>query len=123
MILFSDCSSKDELDMFIAESVIMKNFKHENILDLIGVSYGVENAITRPYIILPFMVNRDLKAYLQCKRKEVENNLEALLEVCIIYMYLYSCMYCIYIILLYKTRMEILQFRECDLTFQVLIQK
>ena len=81
MILFSDCSSKDELDMFIAESVIMKNFKHENILDLIGVSYGVENAITRPYIILPFMVNRDLKAYLQCKRKEVENNLEALLEV------------------------------------------
>ena len=86
MILFSDCSSKDELDMFIAESVIMKNFKHKNILDLIGVSCGVKNGITRPYIILPFMVNRDLKAYLQCKRKEVENNLEALLEVCIIYM-------------------------------------
>ena len=64
LILFSDCSSKDELDMFIVESVIMKKFKHKNILNLVGVSYGVENGITRPYIILPFMVNRDLKTYL-----------------------------------------------------------
>ena len=74
--------------MFIAESVIMKCLKHENILDLVGVSCGVKNGITRPYIILPFMVNKDLKAYLQCKRTEVENNLEALLKVCII---LHSC--------------------------------
>lgn len=70
--------------MFIAESVIMKNFNHKNILHLVGVSCGVKNGITRPYIILPFMVNKDLKAYLQCKRREVENNLEALLKVCII---------------------------------------
>ena len=66
----------------------MKSLKHENILDLVGVSCGVKNGITRPYIILPFMVNKDLKAYLQCKRIEVENNLEALLKVCIIYSYI-----------------------------------
>ena len=62
----------------------MKNFKHKNILGLVGVSVGVENDITRPYIILPFMVNKDLKKFLQCKRREMGNNLEALLKVCIL---------------------------------------
>ena len=68
--------------MFIVESVIMKKLKHRNILELVGVSYGVENGITRPYIVLPFMVNRDLRMFLQFRRTEVENNLEALLKVC-----------------------------------------
>ena len=71
-----------ELHVFIAESVIMKKFKHKNVLSLIGVSVGLENELTKPYIILPFMVNKDLKRYLQCKRRKVGNNLEAVLEVC-----------------------------------------
>ena len=74
--------SEDDLDSFIAESVIMKNFKHRNILGLVGVSVGVENNIARPYIVLPFMANKDLKKYLQSKRTEVGNNLETLLKVC-----------------------------------------
>lgn len=72
----------DELDLFIAESIIMRRFKHQNVLSLVGVSVGIENELVLPYIILPFMANKDLKQYLRCKRREVENKLEAALEVC-----------------------------------------
>ena len=67
----------DDLESFITESVIMKNFKHRNILGLVGVSVGVENEIAKPYIVLPFMVNKDLKKFLQLKRTEVGNDLKA----------------------------------------------
>ena len=82
ILVFLECHSEDELDLFIAESVIMKNFKHKNILGLVGVSVRVENDTARPYIVLPFMANKDLKKYLQSKRTEVGNNIEALLKVC-----------------------------------------
>ena len=71
----------DELNSFISESVIMKDFKHRNVLGLIGVSVGVEGDIAAPYIILPYMVNRDLKGYLQHKRNEAQDNPESLLKV------------------------------------------
>ena len=71
----------DELDEFIAESVIMKKFNHQNVLSLTGVSITVKNELATPCILLPFMVNKDLKKYLQCIRIKVDNNLEAVLEV------------------------------------------
>ena len=71
----------DELDEFIAESVIMKKFNHQNVLSLTGVSITVKNELATPCILLPFMVNKDLKKYLQCIRMKVDNNLEAVLEV------------------------------------------
>ena len=80
-----ECHSEKELHVFIAESVIMKKFKHKNVLSLVGVSVGVENELPKPYIILPFMVNKDLMKYLRSKRSKVNNNLEAVLEVCMSY--------------------------------------
>ena len=74
----------NDLDLFITESVIMKNFKHRNVLGLVGVSVGVENEIAKPYIVLPFMVNKDLKKFLRFKRSDVGNDLEASLTVCIL---------------------------------------
>ena len=71
----------DELDLFIAESVIMRKFNHHNVLSLVGVSVEVKNGLALPYIILPFMANKDLKDYLKCKRSEVDNKLEGVLEV------------------------------------------
>ena len=72
----------DELNLFISESVIMKNFKHRNVLSLVGVSVGVNDTIAAPYIILPFMANGDLKEYLQQKRNMTEDNPESLFKVC-----------------------------------------
>ena len=59
----------------------MKNFKHKNVLGLVGVSVGVTDDITAPYIILPYMVNGDLKGYLQSKRSKAEDNQELLFKV------------------------------------------
>ena len=74
----------DDLESFITESVIMKNFKHRNILGLVGVSIGVEDEIAKPYIVLPFMVNKDLKKFLQLNRSQVGNDLEASLTVSVV---------------------------------------
>ena len=86
-----ECHSMDELYEFIAESVIMKKFNHQNVLSLAGVSIVVENKLAIPCILLPFMVNKDLKKFLQCTRMKVDNNLEAVLEVC-------ACFYNVHII-------------------------
>ena len=43
----------------------MKYFDHSNVLSLIGVSFDSEN---NPAMILPFMSNGDVKAYLLSQR-------------------------------------------------------
>ena len=73
----------DELNSFISESVIMKDFKHRNVLGLVGVSVGVEEDKAVPYIILPFMANGDLKRYLKDKRTAAGRDVKALFKVCI----------------------------------------
>ena len=81
-ILFKiDCRSMEELDLFISESVIMKDFKHRNVLGLVGVSVGVEDDKAIPYIILPFMENGDLKGYLKEKRVKCGKDLNMLFKV------------------------------------------
>ena len=81
-ILFKiDCRNMEELDLFISESVIMKDFKHRNILGLVGVSVGVEDDKAIPYIILPFMENGDLKGYLKEKRVKCGKDLNMLFKV------------------------------------------
>ncbi|XP_065910186.1 hepatocyte growth factor receptor-like isoform X3 [Dysidea avara] len=75
-----DCSSMDELNSFISESVIMKDFKHRNVLGLVGVSVGVEEDKAVPYIILPFMANGDLKRYLKDKRTAAGRDVKALFK-------------------------------------------
>ena len=59
----------------------MKDFQHRNVLNLIGVSVGINNEIATPYIILPFMANGDLKEFLQYKRSEAENDPASLFKV------------------------------------------
>ena len=77
-----DCKSMDEINLFISESVIMKNFKHRNVLGLIGISVGVEDEIAAPYIVLPFMANGDLKRYLKHQRSNATvDNPESLFKV------------------------------------------
>ena len=48
---------------FLEEAVIMRNFKHKNVLSLIGVV--IDN--NKPHVLLPFMENGDLKSYLEKK--------------------------------------------------------
>ncbi|XP_065910963.1 uncharacterized protein [Dysidea avara] len=72
-----NCSSMDELNSFISESAIMKDFQHRNVLGLVGVSVGVEDKAA-PYIIIPFMTNGNLKGYLKEKRLAAVGNIKSL---------------------------------------------
>lgn len=69
VIVFSNCLDvldSDEVVSFLAECVLMNKMQHANVLGLLGVCLETENGL--PYIVLPFMVNGDLKTYLRSKR-------------------------------------------------------
>jgi serine/threonine protein kinase len=53
----------------MAESLIMKDFKHPHILGLLGVCLDAPDA--SPYIVLPFMANGSVKEYLKQKRTHI----------------------------------------------------
>ena len=58
--------SHDELKAFFAESLIMKDFNHPNVLGLTGVCFDTPDGY--PFLILPYMVNGSLKDYLRNSR-------------------------------------------------------
>ena len=64
-----DCSSLEILESFLHESVVMKNFSHPNVLHILGVGLVPDNEL--PFIVLPFIVNGNLKTYLQNKRSNI----------------------------------------------------
>ena len=59
----------------VAESAIMKTFHHPNVLPLLGVciDYGDEDVLK---IVIPFMVNGDLRNFLKNNRVAVNNTQE-----------------------------------------------
>jgi serine/threonine protein kinase len=67
--LYTDVSSHDELNAFFAESLIMKDFNHPNVLGLTAVCFDTPDGY--PYLILPFMTNGSLKDYLKKQRVHV----------------------------------------------------
>ena len=62
-------TEKEEIDKFIAESGIMVNFDHPNILRLVGVCFNMEDNL--PAIVLPYMANGDLRSFLRARRAEM----------------------------------------------------
>ncbi|XP_052781960.1 hepatocyte growth factor receptor-like [Mya arenaria] len=57
-------NSPQDLDvqMFVREALIMKDFQHTNVMTLIGVCFGIERL---PLVVLPFLENGDLLTYIR----------------------------------------------------------
>ena len=55
---------QEQVEALLRESVSMKEFKHPNVMSLIGVG-------PVPYIVLPFMSGGDLLTYIQQKRSSL----------------------------------------------------
>ena len=49
----------------------MKKLNHPNILPLLGICLDSDYEGRVPFMLLPFMVNGDLKSYLMQKRKAI----------------------------------------------------
>ena len=61
-MLFSENNvTLKDVEVFLEEATIMKDFEHSNILHLVGVA--IEN--NRAFVILPYMSNGDLKTFIQ----------------------------------------------------------
>ena len=54
------------IEDFVSECILMKDFDHPNILGLVGISFNDNSGL--PLIVLPFMSNGDLKSFLHSKR-------------------------------------------------------
>ena len=58
----------DNPTSFLNECVLMKKLNHPNVLPLLGICIESDHASGSPFMILPFMINGDLKSYLKSKR-------------------------------------------------------
>ncbi|XP_003738572.1 hepatocyte growth factor receptor [Galendromus occidentalis] len=56
--------TSNDANVFLKEALRMKDFNHQNVLRLIGVSFDNNNS-TDPMIIVPFMANGDLLTYIR----------------------------------------------------------
>ena len=65
-----DYDSSQSLKLFLHESILMKDFDHPNVLTVLGVGFDIDSKSGLPCMILPFMVNGDLKTYLKSKRQK-----------------------------------------------------
>ena len=52
---------KDQIEEFLQEGLMMKDYNHPNVLPLIGVALKGNS----PMIVLPFMEHGDLKKYIK----------------------------------------------------------
>lgn len=79
MYYLSAVSESTEIEKFIAESALMVDFDHPNILRLIGVCTNMEDNL--PAIVLPYMAMGDLRSFLRAKRAAlVTSNAQAAKE-------------------------------------------
>ena len=53
--------STDEVEAFLREGMIMKDFHHPHVLGLLGVAFGDHGV---PMIVLPFMEKGNLRDYI-----------------------------------------------------------
>ena len=60
----------------------MLDFKHPNVMSLLGVCFDTEDNL--PLIVLPLMANGDLKSYLAKRRRtdSISASLRMMPEVC-----------------------------------------
>ena len=68
MYLFAGFITVQNIKSILHESILMKDFDHPNVLNVLGVGFNTDNGL--PFVVLPFMVNGDLKTYLKKKRQK-----------------------------------------------------
>ncbi|XP_071083792.1 hepatocyte growth factor receptor-like [Haliotis cracherodii] len=63
-----DNSQNMDLCSFVEEALVMKEFDHENVLQLLGISVSESQ---QPMVVLPFMANGDLLSFVSDVSKEI----------------------------------------------------
>jgi len=54
--------SVDEVKLFVDEALMMNQFDHEHVLNIVGIAF---DANSLPMVVLPFMPHGDLLSYIR----------------------------------------------------------
>ena len=60
----------ENLKSFVNECILMKKLDHPNVLSVLGICLESSHESGLPFMVMPFMLNGDLKSYLKQKRKK-----------------------------------------------------
>lgn len=55
-------NSGDTLRTFVDEALLMRTFRHDHVLTMLGISFDIYG---QPLVILPYLGKGDLRSYLQ----------------------------------------------------------
>ena len=102
----TDYDSIETFKSFLHESNTMKKFDHPNVLSIFGVCLENDHEAGVPFIVLPFMVNGDLKSYLKDHRTKPES-VNQLPKVQLSGQVLANLFYVLYYVRMYMYRMII----------------
>lgn len=72
---------EDVLETILRESVVMSNFNHPRLVSLIGLCL---NSRTNPIVVLPFMMNGNLRTYIKDKSRVVTIYISFCYQKCVV---------------------------------------
>lgn len=76
---------EDALETILRESVVMSSFNHPRLVSLIGLCL---NSQTNPVVILPFMLNGNLRTYIKDRSRVVTMSIPSFCYKKIAFLYL-----------------------------------